>query len=117
MKPATFTKLAGIAFVIVAGWLLFATVNATTPTGGTVACGNAFSPDNADGQEKTRHADVINGLVALSGVGRYQPDVYQGYQAACTDALDTRSTWGYVVGGIGVLTVVGGFVVRDRRTT
>jgi hypothetical protein len=112
MKPATFTKLAGAILVIVAGWLLFSTVNATTPAGGTVACGNALSPDNADGQEKSRHTAVSNGLTALSGVGQYQPDQYQGYQAACAGALDIRSTWGYVVGGIGVLTVAGGFVVR-----
>jgi hypothetical protein len=112
VNPRTFTIAAAIALLVLAGFLLNTQVNATTPAGGTVACGTVWAPDNSDGQKQADRATLGNSLNQLAGTGRYQPNSYVGFEAACSDALGARGTWGWVAGGIGVLALAGAVLIR-----
>lgn len=113
MNPRTFIITAAVALIFVAGFLLNTTVHATTPAGGTVVCGTALTPDNSDGQHRSDQIQIGNGLNVLAGTNYpYQANQYVGFEAACTDALDTRSMWGWVVGGVALVALLGAVLVR-----
>lgn len=111
MSPRAFAAVAASALIVVAAFLLLTSVTATTQAGGTAPCGSALSPSNDDGRKLSDSADVGNGLNQLAGTGIYRPNQYAGFQAACADAVSTRSTWGWVVGGVGVVALAGALLV------
>ena len=111
MSPRSFATATAVALLIVAGFLLHAQVTATTPAGGVVTCGSVWAPDNSDGKKHSHNAATWNGLNQLAGTGRYDPNQYIGYEAASSEALTTQGTWGWVLGGAGVVALAGALLV------
>lgn len=118
MTPRTFALIIGAALIAVSFVMLSTAVNATTPNGGTVACGTGWTPDTS----KAAHDSSVNTLTNafLADAGNYSlmgADKLAGFEQACASAITSRRTWGYVLIGLGAVVSLGALVIRRTPAT
>lgn len=112
MSPRIFTVAVGVAMIIVGIVVLALGTSATNPNGwGQLDCGSAFNP-NID--ELTTEATVDGLSDAMLGLPE-DAEPMAGVQA-CEAALTTRHMFGWPVGGLGIVMLVGAVFVRTKNS-
>jgi hypothetical protein len=113
MTPRALIIAGAILSGIVAAIVFNLPVSAVTPGDRDISCGSVWKPSDQDGIDGQFQESVT---AALEG-RHWQTTGYDGFRAACADARDSRSTWGYVLAGLCVAGLIGGAAVRRSGVT
>ncbi|MFD5244980.1 hypothetical protein ACFWIW_10575 [Amycolatopsis sp. NPDC058340] len=111
MKPRLIVVLVAAAVLVGALIWLLVPVQATSPGGRALACGNGFYSNNLAADAPASQQDLAAEIAAARLDTRYG-SLLEGYEAVCGDALAVRRGVGFGLAGVGVLALVGVLVVR-----
>ncbi|WP_326548544.1 aminopeptidase [Mycolicibacterium sp. ND9-15] len=105
--------LVGAVVLLVGVIALLMPVSISGPDNQKISCGNAIAADNSAAREANNSdPNQLKNLPIIDELTEDPPD----YVAQCDSAVSDRRTWSIPVAIIGVVVLVGAFLVGGRTT-
>ncbi|MCV7238405.1 aminopeptidase [Mycolicibacterium celeriflavum] len=105
--------LVGAVVLLVGVIGLLMPVSIAGPDNQEIGCGNAIAADDSAAREaNTNDPNQLKNLPVIDELTEDPPD----YVAQCQSAISDRRTWSIPVAVIGLVVLVGGFLVGGRTT-
>jgi hypothetical protein len=104
MSPKMFAaRLGGLMFAV--GFVALVLPITVDDAGSSVSCGSGFSGLSSEAEMRDAGHDL--------GATMYGTTSDSNLKGECSDAIGTRKAWGWPVGAVGAVVVLGGLLIKQ----